>query len=41
MEGGTTVGNMQPMGELEMINDEGYNTFSVKVFRKNFNRMKE
>lgn len=39
LEGGLTKEVMRPLGTLQMINDEGYNTFSVKVFCKNFDTL--
>ena len=39
LEGGLTKEVMRPFGTLSMINDEGYNTFSVKVFCKNFDTL--
>ena len=36
LEGGLSKSSLTPLGTLELINDEGYSNYSVKVFKKNF-----
>jgi len=36
LEGGLNKNSLTPLGTLELINDEGYSNYSVKVFKKNF-----
>ena len=37
LEGGKSKEDIRPLGQLQLINDEGYGSFSVKVFTINFN----
>lgn len=39
LEGGLDKKDMRPFGTLQAINDEGYHSFGVKVFTKNFNTL--
>jgi hypothetical protein len=36
LEGGLTQNTLQPLGTLQLVNDEGYSQYGVKVFGKNF-----
>lgn len=36
LEGGLNKNSLLPLGTLELLNDEGYSNYSVKVFKKNF-----
>lgn len=36
LEGGLTPASLQPLGTLQLLNDEGYSQYGVKVFGKNF-----
>ena len=36
LEGGTNDKQFFPLGSLEPINDEGYTSYAVKVYVKNF-----
>jgi len=36
LEGGLNLENMHSLGSLNLLDDEGYSNFSVKVFVKNF-----
>ena len=40
LEGGINKTSLLPLGTLELINDEGYSNYSVKVFKKNFASLK-
>ena len=40
VEGGQELNNLEPLGELVLINDEGYSNLSVKTFVKNFQVIK-
>jgi len=39
LEGGMSAEELVPMGQLELIRDEGYSNFAVYVFKKNFQQL--
>lgn len=41
LEGGLSLDNMHSMGQLSLLDDEGFSNFSVKTFVKNFETVKE